>query len=316
MLLTAPVAQTATADEPGALAQLKSPTAVSRWIPATVETDSESAGNALLYAQSAIDLDAPIDLYGFERKSPRRAFLQSLVVPGWGQYYNRSAWWKPVAFLGIEVAALYSRSNFQSSGNDQEVRYKDFADEHWSDTSYMLGLKEVYYPTNQHVDSLDRYMDTVSYAVEDTTEIPPILRYVSWSHHAFFKGDGAKVDEDEFYESIGKYHQFNFGWDDFPARDSADFPTGPEDSRNEYVSPNRSQYSDMRNDANREFKKASSMLTIVAGNHLLSAIEAAFGARRYNRSHSQFGAIEPKIRWVISPSTGKPMTRITLGYKF
>lgn len=152
--------------------------------------------------------------------------------------------WASSAIVVLLFSMLASCSDNPSNSIPRVAR--DFADEHWDGDRYLLGLKAVYYWSKQDIDSLDPYMDTASYVVFDDDGG---VAFAYWSHHAFFNNDGSPVAEDTFYENIGKYFQFNFGWDDFPQRGDPEFPTGSGDTTRLYVlSPNTIEYQRMWDD--------------------------------------------------------------------
>jgi len=275
-------------------------------------------------AQAGEQGNRPVDVYGFKRKSPTRAFLQSFLIPGWGQLYAKSAFWKPIAAVGIEAAGWAGYVSFSGKGHDKEDEYRAYADDHWDSTKYVVGLYNSYYYrdypqsigyTIEGTDTLiNRYLDTTTYIVLNSeNEIVPR----SLSHHAWYKEDGASVARDEYYENIGKYNQFNFGWDDFPAVGTDSFPLHPDSSQAKYVSPNRTTYLGMRNDANSELSKANTMLIVTVANHLLWGFWAALDARAFNRAQDQFSHIETNLQLVKSPSNPqKYMPYLTMKYRF
>lgn len=267
------------------------------------------------YLAQSGDQGAPVDVYGFKRKSPTRAFLQSFLIPGWGQLYAKSSFWKPIMFVGLEAAGWAGYASFNGKGNDAEDEYRAYADIHWDSTRYIDGLYHTFYRRDKPESIKDAWLDTTTYIVTDNMN-NIIAR--SLSHHAWYKEDGSRVERDEYYENVGKYHQFNFGWDDYPEIGSENFPDNPDDStKYEYISPNRATYLEMRDDANTEFNKANTMLVATVANHLLAGFWAALDARAYNRAQDQFGHIEPKLRLVKSPSNPKKlMPYLTVGYKF
>lgn len=259
-----------------------------------------------------VDSDVPDfggDVYGYEPKSPRRAFLQSLVVPGWGQWYYGSRW-KPFVFLGLEAAGWYFWSDFRSTGSDLEDQYQAFANfvvdeqtgqQRWDFERYIDGLQEVY-----EIDD-----DRQAWRNPDTGDS------TFFSHH--ISDEDAQEKDDTYYENIGKYDQFAFGWHDFNPNDK-DF--GPGDTTYSdgtpitFVTEDRQSYVKQRDEANREFNKASTVLILTIGNHLLSAFEAAIGAKRYNRSRDQFGSIDADIRLTRTNLSSELAPRFTLRYLF
>lgn len=274
-----------------------------------------------MLAQNDDPGDQPVDVYGFKRKSPTRAFLQSFLIPGWGQLYAKSSIWKPIMFVGLEAAGWAGYTSFHGKGNDAEVVYRAYADEHWDSTRYVEGLYHTFYRRYQSPsvieDGKGAWLDTTTYITLDTVGNDVVEVKRSLSHHAWFKEDGSRVESDEYYENIGKYNQFNSGWDDFPEVGSENFPDHPDDTLLEQISANRRKYLQLRDDANSEFNKANTMLVATVANHLLAGFWAALDARAYNRAQDQFGHIEPKLRLVKSPSNPKKlMPYLTVGYRF
>jgi len=80
----------------------------------------------------------------------------------------------------------------------------------------------------------------------------------------------------QYYEMIGKYNQFYAGWDD-----SEGYEYGGE------LSPNRKQYMDKREDSNVQLKNATTMVSVVLLNHILSAVNAAWTSYRYNKNFAK-----------------------------
>lgn len=232
------------------------------------------------------------DVLGYKPKSPTRAFLKSLIIPGWGQWYNGNRW-KPFVFLGLETLGWVNWSSLRGKGKDLRDQYQVYADEHWTYDGYQNGLESVF-----HID-----IDTLPYKLIEGD------RY--FSHHIYPDENGNFDKNETYYENLGKYDQFAYGWDDFPEVSS------PDDTMNvKWVTPHRDDYLKQRNSSNREYSKASTVLILTIGNHLLSAFEAAWSARRYNRAIDQFGAIQPNLRLTQSETTGKLMPRLAVRYNF
>lgn len=259
-------------------------------------------GESWLLAQAEdeqpVDLENT-DVLGYKPKNPKRAFLQSLLIPGWGQWYNGNRW-KPFVFLGLEAAGWANWSSFRSNGNDIQDEYEAFADQYWEYARYEDGLATVFAIS----------IDTLPYIViEDGIQKERVF-----SHHIYPDEEGNFTKDETYYENLGKYDQFAYGWDDFnggvPLEEAND-TTGIE-----WVSPHRREYLNKRDDSNREFSKASTVLILTMANHLVSAFEAAWSAQRYNRAIDQFGTIEPHLQLTRSPETGKLKAHLALRYNF
>jgi hypothetical protein len=89
---------------------------------------------------------------------------------------------------------------------------------------------------------------------------------------------------------IGKYPQFNPGWDDF---DESSLYTYTNQERNP-VTENFDYYSGLRGKANDYYNIASSAVIAVIVNHVLSAIDAAWSTSRFNKRLEMEVIIEKK----------------------
>ncbi|MDH4034870.1 MAG: DUF5683 domain-containing protein, partial [candidate division Zixibacteria bacterium] len=71
------------------------------------------------------------DLRPPEYKSPGKAFIYSLAVPGLGQYYSGSKW-KPLVFLAVEVFGLSQAFKYHGNGEDITAEFEQFNRDHWN----------------------------------------------------------------------------------------------------------------------------------------------------------------------------------------
>lgn len=84
-----------------------------------------------------------------------------------------------------------------------------------------------------------------------------------------------ETNTQQYYEMIGKYDQFYAGWDDVKE-------LGLKYGDRKGI---RMEYMNMRKDSNDKFKKATTMVSLVILNHIVSAVDAAWCAFRYNKHH-------------------------------
>jgi len=115
------------------------------------------------------------------------------------------------------------------------------------------------------------------------------------------------VDEQQFYELIGKYHQFVFGWDD---RTSDTFA----DTTYSVHSEDRERYNDKRDESNRFLKRAQYTLGVVLFNHVISAIDAARQARAHNERVAVGNGT--KVRMVLRDQEGEPVPMLMAWRRF
>ncbi len=76
------------------------------------------------------------------------------------------------------------------------------------------------------------------------------------------------VKSNEYYENIGKYNQFNRGWAGAISRDD--------------LTSERADYIKMQTDANNLFSWATTVASTVMLNHILSAADAVYTAKKLN----------------------------------
>ncbi|MBN1999488.1 hypothetical protein JW935_18160 [candidate division KSB1 bacterium] len=189
---------------------------------------------------------APEGLY-----SVKKALLFSAVVPGAGQAYTGS-YFKAGGFLLVEAAAWTVYALYNSKGNDIEDEFHKYADEHWSEDDYWYWIAGHSGIDRENMDALRE-----------------------WEHKNFSHGLHLEKDQ-QYYEMIGKYDQFNYAWDD---SEIGLLDTGWSQSLR---SKHRLYYEDRRDASNNAFKTATWGITVAMLNHILSAAEAAFGAKHKN----------------------------------
>ncbi|MCK4460917.1 MAG: hypothetical protein KAW46_03890, partial [candidate division Zixibacteria bacterium] len=130
------------------------------------------------------------------------------------------------------------------------------------------------------------------------------------------------VRNQQYYEMTGKYNQFAWGWDDATLYgDNLGYlitGSGVLKATDSVYSDHRLEYEGMRHDANKEYDKGMKMVFVVMGNHLISAFEAFFAAKRhnhglkYNQPFSNLN-VKPSLR---SYSSWKDTPYVTFSYKF
>jgi len=224
----------------------------------------KSSGSDYLESQEFLTQDDLVDvepgdktIFEYQYKSPKKAFLYSLLVPGLGQRYAGSGWVKPIIYLAVEAGSWAGYFKYHTDGNDKTDEFKAFADAHWfeGDTT---GFVDGVYPNL--ADTTYRGWLLLNYQVVDDSS-------------SEFTEKLPNTKTQQYYEMIGKYDQFRGGWDDYWAGDTATV----------YVTANRNHYMDMRKDANDMLDMAKNLMILSMVNHLVSAFEAAITAGRHNR---------------------------------
>ena len=211
--------------------------------------------NSLNYQDSLTREQKLAQLPGY--KLPKRALFFSALIPGAGELYTKS-YIKAGAFFLAEVVSWMVYGNYTNKGKDQEKKFQNYADAHW-DPNVWLDWRQNY---TQSIDD-----------AHDTT----MVKYLS--------GDKSATTEQQYYEMIGKYPAFFSGWDFANYyQNQSEFDTIDMDSI-EVKQRNSSDigfYMDMRDKSNKFFRLARTATNYVIVNHILSAIDAAWTAKRKN----------------------------------
>jgi TM2 domain-containing membrane protein YozV len=200
-------------------------------------------------------------------KLPKRALFFSALIPGAGELYTKS-YIKAGVFFLVEAASWAIYGNYSGKGKDEEKNYQNYADAHWSadvwNSWYENYQGEI---TDAHASTMEKYLG----------------------------GDESATTKQQYYEMIGKYPAFYVGWDFVKYEDNRDFFDTINMDSLESVQQSSSligEYMDMRDKSNKFFRIARSATNFIIINHILSAIDAAWTAKRHNNR-----LIEASIRY-------------------
>lgn len=225
------------------------------------------------------------------KKSPLRAALYSAVIPGAGEFYSEQ-YWKAGGFLAAEVTLWIVYAVYTSKGDDQTALFEQYADAHWSVVRYAEWIEQ--YSTQLNPDA-----QGCSGLVNGGSNLPPWER-VDWTRlNACEEEIGKKSGngfthrlprrpEQQYYELIGKYPQYAGGWDDANVT--------PQDILVDNVSARFHEYSAMRGKANDFFNIASTTASVLVVNHVLSALDAAWSAAKFNQELKVEAHLKPTLR--------------------
>jgi len=194
--------------------------------------------------------------------------LMSLVLPGAGEAYL--GYKRGYVMAALDIFAWTQVAKYDSEGGEIRDEYIAFADAHYTDELLVAG----YAPGGSPLDSFYRedqgavYFPTVG-PISSVDELGALPLYVT-------KDD----DFREYYENLGKWDQFIFGWDDYVRPD--DYPgynpTGERaiDLQQPWVSLNREAYRIMRGESNDAYKSRDRWLYVNIGLRLVSVMQVAY----------------------------------------
>jgi hypothetical protein len=273
-------------------------------INAQESQEQKLSGSLFFDSKTAFNYSSKIDIKdechnSVTKKSPLLAGLLSFALPGAGEFYSES-YFKSALFVAAEIAAITVGLIYDKKGDDQTISFQNYANAHWDVVRYARWTLKNAKNINANVDpnSFNVFIigGKVNWAELNRLE-SAIGNY--YSHRLAPYGD------QQYYEMIGKYPQFNVGWDDF----------GDENTPFNYGDPltnNFIYYSKERGKANDFYNVASTAVIIVVVNHVLSAVDAAWTASSFNKAlniSSGASRIELGYRTIYYPS-------INLKYSF
>jgi len=227
-----------------------------------------------------------------------KPLLRSLVLPGWGQMYNKSPRWKTALFAGIEVVGIVGIVQLNKKAENLRIEFESFADEHWDFTRWVSNtpLTKSQWLNNLNIPDIWNYNegDTTMYdVIIDGTHQLDILYNGQIKSSDCFNDDNTdnnciELDQMQvirdlhFYENIGKYDQFVGGWDDLvdATNDSSIWWIKEKHTEDGteilLMTKNKEKYLDMRYKSNTYLKMATYAVSAVMFNHVISALEAVW----------------------------------------
>lgn len=213
------------------------------------------------------------------KQSILKTMIASLVIPGFGQYINRSPWWKTALFAGVEVAGIAGYISWTNKADEITKEYENWADEYWdmkrwvNDSAILLSdIKSNGYPNVNDV-RIDgsHHITIIINGKYESSEIlleNPNIEYV-------------ELRDWDFYEGIGKYDQFVAGWDDAISNWEI-VRKKIKNGEDELIvmTPNKQHYLNLRNDSNILYKNAKFAASALLFNHIFSALDALWNANK------------------------------------
>ncbi len=193
--------------------------------------------------------------------------LYSLILPGAGEAsmgYTRGYF-----MMAADIFAWTQVAKYHNEGEDLKVEYIDYADAHYTDER----LVEGYDPGSTDIERSGEgaiYFPSVG-PIFNVDGLDALPLYVS-------KED----DFREYYENLGKWDQFIFGWDDYtrasiPYSEYDYEPTlTRDDLQHPWVSKHRDIYREMRDASNDAYETRDRWLYVNIGLRVFSVIQSAY----------------------------------------
>jgi hypothetical protein len=229
----------------------------------------------------------------YDQKSVRKAMLLSSLFPGAGQYYADKSSFTTYIFPIIEVGLWAGYIYYHNKGADTEEDYMDFADEHYNRDFQHQAENDIIFNLENNSNFYENH-----FRLDDT-------------------------NTQHFYEDIGKYPKYAYGWLDWfeiyatdgndnfvspnwhwieqengaflvegligPNYENADYLANQSlyDGKDGLYSSYRQTYIDMRQEAEGYYDKGRNFSFGIIANHLLSALDAIRLSKKYNRQYAE-----------------------------
>ncbi len=230
--------------------------------------------------------DQDIIKVNYQKKSAALAMALSAVIPGFGSIYADYSSWTGYVFPVIEACLWVGYAHYQNEGLNKESDYEDFANHNYNRQYYQTAMTDL-----KNQDENDIYDDN------------------------HFRLDIGNTQH--FYEDIGKYNKYVFGWTDWYAKYGHDNtfdwefdsdgtwlgnkPTDGTAVEGQYDRPYsnlREDYIHMRQDAEDSYDRADYVTWGIMANHVIAILDAYRVTRAYN---VEYLSQAPRFQFNVQP---------------
>ena len=220
-------------------------------------------------------------VYNAQLKSPALGGLLSLAVPGAGEFYS-DRFVKSGIFFAIEVVAVTTAIIYNNKGNNKTTEFQNYADQHWSAADYAQWI------INNGIRYDQAGEAAPNFTVNPNTSLPPWQRVDfaavnAWEaelHTTGFSHQLPQYGTQQYYELIGKYSQFKYGWDTYQFNGNR---YGDDGYDVKYIPQQMLSYADNRGKANDYYYTAEIATALIVANHVISALDGAWSTANYNK---------------------------------
>lgn len=223
------------------------------------------------------------------------AIISSAILPGLGELYlyfdskDKITLVRVPVFLAIDGSLWYGYHHYHSRGKEIERNFRSYADEHWS---------------------LDRFLHQHPCCNQGAGD-----SCLSWQDYnnsclneaLYFFYTPREMDAQEYYENIGKYNAFVFGWDDAPAWD---YNNPKQFEEYKYRTPHREYYWSLRGKSDKYLLRADYCLMALIVNRVVSMIDAGLTAHWMSKGE------DPDAGWSLRLRTYDEAPSLIISRRF
>lgn len=157
--------------------------------------------SSIIQIENKIEQQSGVD----NRKSPLLAAALSFAVPGAGEFYSEQ-YLKSAIFIAAEIAAIAVGLIYDKKGDDQTESFQNYAHTHWDVKRYARW-------TIKNAASINPLVNSAEYSVFDNNGnvVWSELNRLESAIGKYYSHRLAPYRDQQYYEMIGKYPQFNVG---------------------------------------------------------------------------------------------------------
>ncbi len=262
---------------------------------------------------------------------PGKPLIMSLVLPGAGQYHNKSPMWKTATFLGVELTSLVAWRQFTNKAKTLRDEFQSFADSNWDLSTWYqftdIGpTTKIEHDGRQWTENDFKAMTSYEGTHHLTLHLTGVLadqfgEFISSDSlsllSAYLDSGVINVVRDRhFYENIGKYDQFVGGWSD--ANTDWYWEEKQLEDSTEIVikTPLKTDYLDQRYVSNQMLTMAKYSITTLLFNHVISGLEAVLTSQKMAREKQKSETIETDVSLLYNPLNRSGIGGISLTINF
>ena len=243
---------------------------------------------AVIFAQEKKEIN-------YDQKSVKKAMLLSSLFPGAGQFYADKSSFTTYIFPILEVGLWIGYIHYYNKGLQTEKDYQDYADDHYNrayqEYAQNTIIDDPIHFDNGFYDNHFRLDDTYTqHFYEDIGKYPKyVFGWIDWFDIYATDGLGNNVVPQWNWEedSLGVFKVYGL---DAPNNPGSAYYAGSEelyDSKDGLYSGYRQIYIEMRQSAEGYYDKGRLFSFGIIANHILAALDAVRLTKNYNRQYAE-----------------------------
>ena len=220
------------------------------------------------------------------------SMVASALLPGLGEMYlyfdsgskDMSILARAIGFIALEGYLWYGYDSNHDKGKDFKRQYEEYGDAHWSEEDFLRD-----HPYCEGVGGCISWEEYNESAKEN-----------EW----YFFYMAREVDREEYYENMGKYDAFLYGWDDWNGEYAHD------GGNPNYWTPHRTHFVSLRDESNKYLLRADHHLMGLIASRIVSMVHAGWLANRDGGGGGSSGG------WSFELKNSAVRSRFSLNYRF